>query len=260
MNVKPIIFAAPMVRALIEGRKTQTRRLVKPQPTVFEVAGGGECRLALMADEPTDPNSRLRIWKGGHDGRAGVLTMQTVPFAPGDLLYVRETWFEGWISRDGVVVDETDFHYRASEPDIEGVDDGDGYSKLNADGSPRSPWRSPLHMPRRASRLTLEVTGVKVERLQEIEGQHPSDSDAIAEGVRAIHHGDGAYYYSAFNTEPDPNNWCDPADAFRELWDSINGKRPDACWAASPWVVAVTFIVHQVNVDALLSERGQAES
>jgi len=84
-------------------------------------------------------------------------------------------------------------------------------------------WRPSIHMPRWASRITLRITDVRVERLQDIEGQHPSESDAIAEGVRAIHHGDGDYYYSAFRDVPHPKNWSDPADAFREVWNSING-------------------------------------
>lgn len=95
-------------------------------------------------------------------------------------------------------------------------------------------------MPRRWSRITLVITDVRVQRLQDIEGQHPSESDAIAEGVHAIHHGDGEYYYSAFRDEPNPKNWHDPADAFRELWDSINASRGFG-WDANPWVWALTF-------------------
>lgn len=101
-------------------------------------------------------------------------------------------------------------------------------------------------MPRRLSRLTLLVTDVRVQRLQDIEGQHRTESDAIAEGVNEIHHGDGEYYYSAFRDEPHSKNWCDPADAFKELWNSING--PDA-WDANPWVAAINFDVHHGNID-----------
>lgn len=103
-------------------------------------------------------------------------------------------------------------------------------------------------MPRWASRLTLIVEGARIEQLQALEGQHPLESDAIAEGVHRIHHGDGDYYYSAFRDEPHPRNWCDPADAFRELWDSLHTK-PGERWQDNPHVVALTFRVVRGNID-----------
>lgn len=169
-----------------------------------------------------------------------------VRFAVGDVLWVRETGCE--LDRDHrFVYGRREYAYAA---DMRPGSDSDGIRKEYG-----YKWKPSIHMPRWASRLTLKVTGVKVERLQDMEGQHPSDSDAIAEGVNAIHHGDGAYYYSAFRDHPDGQNYCDPADAFRELWDSINGA---GSWDSNPWIVAVTFTVHQQNVDAFLGGKAAA--
>ncbi len=127
--------------------------------------------------------------------------------------------------------------------------DDDPFMKFASDVT-----RPSIHMPRWASRLTLELTDVRVERLQDMEGQHPSESDAIAEGVNKIHHGDGAYYYSAFRNEPHPKNWCDPTDAFRELWEKLNGN---GSWDLNPWVWVLSFKVHHANVDAVLAQRAE---
>lgn len=79
---------------------------------------------------------------------------------------------------------------------------------------------------------------MRVERLQDGEGETAFESRYLAEGINRIHHGDGAYYYSAFRDEPHPQNWCDPFDAWRELWVSINGVES---WDANPWVWVVEF-------------------
>lgn len=227
MTDRPIIFSAPMVRALLEGRKTQTRRVAK----ITAIMGN---KVAI-----TSPDERLIELSEG-EFRAGICHYEStgslsgpyrLPAAVGDRLWVRETL------------------ERANGEAI-------GYP---ADGSwlPNEPWRwqrstlPSIHMPRWASRLTLFVTDVRVQRLQDMEGQHPSESDAIAEGVNKIHHGDGDYYYSAFRNEPHPKNWCDPTDAFRELWNGLHG--PDA-WDANPWVAALTFTVERRNIDAVDSD------
>lgn len=98
--------------------------------------------------------------------------------------------------------------------------------------------RPSIHMPRWASRILLEITAVRVERLQGGDGETAFESRYLAEGVNRIHHGDGEYYYSAFRNEPHPKNWCDPFDAWRELWVSINGIES---WEANPWVWVVEF-------------------
>lgn len=250
MQVKPILFSAPMIRAILREierpgtGKTQTRRRLKIKGhKTFSDFGPSD-----TAGYDWHFRDDCKLW---HDIRAAELRPR-LAYSVGDLLWVRETWCYGPIGRDGVVEDWSNYIYRATSPEVEGVDDGDGYAELNADGSIKSCWKPSIHMPRKASRLTLEVTGVRVERLQDMEGQHPSESDAIAEGVRAIHHGDGEYYYSAFRDQPDPKNWCDPTDAFRELWNTINGP---GSWEANPWVVAVSFKPHLINVDAFLAQQ-----
>lgn len=98
-------------------------------------------------------------------------------------------------------------------------------------------WKSKpsIHMPRWACRTVVEITEIRVERLQEI-----SEEDAKAEGVNRIAHGRDGYYYSAFRAEPSPDNWIDPVDAYRELWESIHGK---GSWERNDWVWAITFKV-----------------
>ena len=200
MADKQIIFSAPMVNALLDGRKTQTRRIL-----------------------PADSNGRVPCF---HDGkRSGsakpdlvIWPFTCAPYAPGDRLWCKETFQTGiWRGQD------TQVTYRAT---MEWPWDG--------------PWRSPIFMPRKLSRLTLIVTDVRVQRLQEIKGR-----DIIAEGVRCKGcHDVGVGGYSACR-----DGGCFGArNAFRDLWNSLHG--PDA-WGANPWVVALTFTVHRGNIDQM---------
>ena len=132
---------------------------------------------------------------------------------PGERLWVREAFRDARAALAGRVL------YRAS-------------------GDIACGWKPSIHMPRWASRLLLAITAVRVERLQDGEGETAFESRYLAEGINRIHHGDGAYYYSAFRDEPHPQNWCDPFDAWRELWVSINGVES---WDANPWVWVVEF-------------------
>jgi hypothetical protein len=175
---RPILFSGPMVRAILGGRKTQTRRVVKPQEHAEQWPACG-C---------ASPYGR-----------------------PGDRLWVRETWAPKQFE-DGV-------NYRAS---------GD----LLDTGHCR--WKPSIHMPRRASRILLEVTDVRVERLQRITGY-----DAMAEGIEGVTNdlGPGATVTTFRDYETDA--WDRAAyQSFRSLWRSING--PDS-WDADPWVWVVSF-------------------
>ncbi len=218
MTDRPIIFSAPMIRSLLEGRKSQTRRVLKPQPEGFETAPGVECDAGVFG-------GRIRL------GR--VITTQRAPYAPGDRLWVKETWRTnamwdacspsrlGQISRESGRVSVL-FEAGGSLP-----------NSVSAEDAGRT--RSPIHMPRWASRLTLLVTDVRVQRLKDI-----SEGDAIAEGA--------------------PRLWMDDMDKFHEggplsshrcgflgVWTHIYG--PDA-WDANPWVVAVSFETRRGNIDA----------
>ena len=200
MTDRPIIFSALMVRALLDGRKTQTRRVLgktRGRVNIFNA------EIAWADSYVMDP--------GNAEWRA-----RYTPYAPGDRLYVREA-IDKASDRDGVF-------YRAD------------YEAQHGDATGLG-WRPSIHMPRWASRLTLTVTEVRVQRLQEI-----SAGDSIAEGVecetctamgQSACHGRGCFA---------------SIDAYRTLWNSLHG--PDA-WATNPWVVAVSFTVQRGNIDQI---------
>ncbi len=193
MKERPILFNGEMVRAILDGRKTMTRRPVKPQPGPL---GIHPAMRVQMAENPP---------------------LGTI----GDRLWVRETWR----CHGG-----REYEYQKHQPSI----------RYRADAEPVeavcNEWTPSIHMPRWASRITLEITGVRVERVQEMEGMDAASSDALKEGVHRIHHEGGNYYYSAFRNQPDPKNWTDPCLAFKELWQSIYTN-----WDANPWVWVYEF-------------------
>ena len=195
MRERPIIFSAPMVRAILDGRKTVTRRVVKPQPS-----------SELLADF-----AEIRAMRGSNRTDAQMLSdCLSCPYgAPGDHLWLREAWqaLDG-NERARRILTEPDpsrgwIEYAATVPK--------GYE-------PPPRWRPSIHMPRWASRITLEVTGVRVERLQDI-----SEADAEAEGVRNSLHLQGGRF---------------ARDNFAHLWWTING---DGSWEANPFVWCVSF-------------------
>ena len=215
MRERPIIFSGEMVRAILDGRKTQTRRVVKPLPS-------------SMLDLPTGRQWPLRITKAWPDIEYTI----ACPYGHhGDRLWVRETW---------APMDALLFSSEQSPPqsiayraDRSAVIFGGDLVPRTADTRnlnwERVRWRPSIHMPRWASRITLEVTDVRVERVQDI-----SSADARAEGVER-----GA-------TCTDDNEWFYVAGkqhriaklAFAALWDSINGA---GAWSANPWVWVVEF-------------------
>lgn len=233
MTDRPIIFSAPMVQALLAGRKSQTRRLLKPQP-------------AYRDDVPTKLVWQVRKNSGifnFDDDQFRRHAPMLCPYAPGDRLYVREAhslhrahgqYFktpaedhgERWGPWSGLPI--------AVSPDKTRV----AYYREGFDRSGPPKWRPSIHMPRWASRITLTVTEVRVQRLQEI-----SEADAVAEGCEAT-----GWMPSYGN--PD-NAGCEesiPAtDAYASLWNSLHG--PEA-WDANPWVVAISFTVDRQNIDA----------
>lgn len=218
MSEKPILFSGPMVNAILSGRKTQTRRVIKPPlgPKAEWMRREGLCWMAngLLGDIP-------RIWWS---------KILYPKYDPGDRLWVRETWQPFIRSmRSGI-------RYKAGgEKNTLGDDfnslcellkrtGGDLQYKYGDWGDPspsevryRDDWRPSIHMPRWASRLTLEVTGVRVERLQEI-----GAADCVAEGLH-----------------PTMRNETPVKNRFQELWDSINGKTHP--WESNPWVWVYEF-------------------
>ena len=213
MTNRPIIFSAPMVKALIAGRKTMTRRLLKPQP-VQNSAG-------LWVWPPNWVKSIKRYGVAMQTDEAGfVQTLMDDParrigYATGDRLYVREAvCFDAqWDHCPPKIFHEGDAIFYVA----------DGLTKTRAWGDPFTPGRirPSIHMPRWASRLTLTVTDVRVERLMEL-----TEDDAIAEGINITDGLRASVMYAS-------------------LWDELNAKRGFP-WSNNPWIVALTFRV-QLN-------------
>lgn len=244
MSDRPILFSGPMVQAILREisapgtGKTQTRRVLKPQPRI--------------RPEIVEPTERGQPYWAVFDGDQEAHTV-SVPFQTGDRLWVREHWRT--LGRlDHLSPAEIQLPY----PDLHFV--ADGAAPEWAPSSTGGRHRQAMHMPRWASRITLEVTDVRVQRLQEI-----SEADALAEGVPECLEGglgDEAYcnrcrgegVHGALGQgggvfEVDCSD-CDTAiKKFRTLWDSLNADR--APWASNPWVVAVTFRPHLTNIDQM---------
>jgi hypothetical protein len=209
---RPILFSSLMIRALLAGTKTQTRRLVKPQPS-------GDAVEAAIIDGGAGDG--VWCWLAGADMNdvSGVLGEFRCPYGvPGDRLWVRETW------RASLAFDLTKPSEIPSSFPI-GYEAGGGNLPTFNEGK----LRPGMFMPRWASRITLEITDARVQPVQEI-----SEADAIAEGVEPV--GDRWRDYDA---APRPDGFADPRKSFRALWQSINAKR--APWASNPWVWVLTF-------------------
>ena len=230
MTERPILFSGPMVRAILDGRKTQTRRVLKPQPRLFEIDDKGTpCQVGVLQVQGRAYN-QLTL---GSD-KAGVIPSEPRLHSVGDTLWVRENWNIFMCSRDAEVswplktIPKTDPSKDEDEDGSQRHNIALDYAATSKEGGP---WRPSIHMPRWASRVILMVTGVKVERLQNI-----SEADAIAEGILAHE-----------PTQDDPAEYAaaegrliynDPREAFCDLWTSINGADS---WKANPWVVAYSF-------------------
>lgn len=197
MRERPILFSAPMVRAILEGRKTQTRRVFQPERMTWTADGRYQThamrfgRMIETGSGPFHPNDWLHYCPYGQ---------------PGDRLWVRETWglddTRGWTEDVPV--------YRADE---------------SSEHRTRR-WRPSIHMPRWASRIDLEVTGVRVERLQDI-----GDDDCWAEAPPGLSY--PIRSPSDFAVTEGGRQRC-----YQRLWESINGP---GSWEANPWVWCVEF-------------------
>ena len=224
-EARPILFSAPMVRAILDGRKTQTRRICKPQPysNGFHFDG----RDIQCHNDYLPPSAMLmEVGRGRNKYTTSNYEGWAVdcPYgAPGDRLWVRESLRPTRCDRGYIV----DWHYAADGakvprcPDLKPqFNDGMAFAHLARAGVPS------IHMPRWASRITLEITDVRVERLQEI-----SEDDCVAEGVNqrwtCISPGAGSYAHEN-----------DVRDDYRSLWERINGADS---WDANPWVWCVSF-------------------
>jgi hypothetical protein len=212
---RPILFSAPMVRAILEGRKTQTRRIVKLPPAARDLLGGDVERAVIEYGGGKAPGyAGLGAYVADHEYRDEGSVFVPCPYgAPGDRLWVRETFTAE--RRENMPPDQRILVvYRAS------CEDG-FFELVEPSGLLHSArvvrWKPSIFMPREWSRITLEVSGVRVERLCSI-----SEVDAKAEGVAPDGVNDGEQHRSAF---------C-------ALWHQINGAES---WLANPWVWVVEF-------------------
>ena len=204
---RPILFSGPMVRAILDGRKTQTRRIVKAKDS-----DSSRCiTLPMLMKNVNEWRLQDGRWFGidGYD----TLVFCDCPYGHvGDRLWVRENWREcgSGQRQDGKIPSTPVPVVYAADDDAEG------------------PWRPSIFMPRWASRITLELVSIRIERLREI-----SHEDATAEGIERS--GKGWKDYGG-NTQ----QWMSPATSFQTLWMSINGHEN---WSANPWVWVVGFKV-----------------
>lgn len=187
VHERPILFRGPMVRAILDGRKTQTRRPINPQPQ----------RFGFLVKENDE--------------------LQACPYgAPGDLLWVRETWQMFRVYEDtwngGYEADLWDGPIPRERPNH-------AWITYAADDPGGRPWRPSIHMPRWASRITLRVTGAWIERLCEV-----TTADAESEGFSPI------YYGSAVSA----------IEPFADAWNAMYSKR-GLGWSDNPWVWVVEF-------------------
>ncbi|WP_321933421.1 hypothetical protein [Burkholderia cenocepacia] len=223
MIERPILFSGAMVRAILEGRKTQTRRVIRCQPPE-DVAPISVSRYhPTVVDRHGDEVPGKEIFgASSDDGEWGCKS----PFGePGDRLWVRETCRADELGSglDGVryLADDA---FRKIEDSLLAAE---RWLDLNAYRGREGATVPAIHMPRWASRITLEITGVRAERLQSI-----SESDARDEGVTIADHHMRGYSAGAFRPPS--------IRAFHDLWDSLNAARGYG-WDVNPWVWVVEF-------------------
>jgi len=196
MKERLISFSSEMVRAILDGRKTQTRRIIQPQPKVVH---GSHSDGSITTE---------RIFRSG-DQRIHC------PYGKqGDRLWVKETW-RAYERKDGLDV----IQYRAGGR-FQPIENNENAANLwlSARGCHGDEWRSSRFMPRWASRINLEITDIRVQRVQEI-----SEEDAIAEGIEIVR-----------------GPILRPGEAFSVLWDSINEKKGYG-WGMNPYVWVIEF-------------------
>ncbi len=224
--MKPILFKSDMVRAILEGRKTETRRIFKKQPTgLFQ-------RIAHTLGYPASLG-----WLRAGFGEKEDPNFYKCPYGRvGDRLWVRETVCiapRNWAPPDQCISDDDGYYhfvkYRATDPDEDVMRD----YKLK--------WTPSIFMPRWASRIILEITEISVERVKDI-----TDTGCVNEGL--IQDWDGSHHWYQFPEGHKEFNSAsqNPKYAFRLLWDSINEKRGYS-WQSNPWGWVIKFKLIEVK-------------
>lgn len=223
MAIKPILFNTEMVRAILDGRKSCTRRLVKPQPDEKHTY-----QLGFVTDSTEKRD--IGCFGFGIDEYGGSVQYAKPPYQPGDILYVRETW-QCWRAHRYEAT--ADIRFRAGGDDVRlqfANGNTDSVNRLDYDTfvhkwfCHNGEWKPSIHMPKEAARIWLKVTNVRVERLQEI------TSEQIGrEGVEVEY--------------PHVLNGEEKRYAFSTIWNSTIKKSDIDCygWDANPWVWVIEF-------------------
>lgn len=233
----PMLFSAPLVRALLDGRKTQTRRVMKVQP------------ISYVQGTPVHPEKHEKPYLDAYCGKKKTLlnprgmsrdwcwwttddrcgpAIECAPCAPGDLIWVREAWARVGDNDDAIhacpnLMTHAYFKADSVQPEV-------------------LRWRPSSQMPRWASRLTLRVTDVRAQRLQDI-----SEEDARTEGVMPNTFGRHTLWSGRENERPTLRT---ARSAFIEhIWDDLYREDEEKSSAANPWVWAISFDVIRKNVD-----------
>ncbi len=241
MKERPILFSAPMVRAILDGSKTQTRRICKPAEAHALSYVAGIQDPSYIGQRPLEITSFS--WFGDEEGDVQF----RCPYGkPGDRLWVRETWSLDMLGAYGTSkgYDSTyEVAYRADDAEREiRVLPGEPDPYVKMYDSQRGDWRPSIHLPRWASRIQLEITGVRVERLMNL-----SEVDALAEGITAVRTPawDAVHFPEWLRQFDDacaagekPPIGPLPSQAFGKLWEEINGS---GSWAKNPWVWVAEF-------------------
>jgi hypothetical protein len=205
-KIHPMLFSTPMVKAILEGRKTQTRRIVKYKKEIVNPQVG-------FSAFTNNGNFAVRgIHKNGQFGES----FFKVPINIGDVIWVRETWQETtWVHPSN---SEYGYIYKASENGTEWSENSENWK-----------WKPSLFMPKNACRLFLEVLDVRIEKLNEI-----SENDAIEEGIEFS----SEFGYKLYSKNSFFSKHLSATDSYMSLWESINGKDS---WKENPFVWVYTF-------------------
>lgn len=194
MKERPIIFSTPMVQAILYGQKTMTRRIIKPQPD--------DSGLWNDTLHPRSVISDLQGWNGAVESTGESKEFKCPYGQPGDILWVRETFFDCEKYREAPLFMNSDRYL----------------FKANSDFIGCHKWKPSIHMPREAARIFLQVKDITVERLQDITGV-----DALMEGMQ-------------WNSQD-----LRPIRDFQNLWNKIHGLTGPGSWDANPWVWVIKF-------------------
>ena len=224
MKYIPILYSTLMVQALLAGRKTMTRRVIKPQPTPEYFKIGGEwpqhqvvcsfedAQMTILRHPKTERAVDINDAKSIYGGKG-------CPYGKvGDVLWVRERF-----------IPNADFMSRKEHPFLFYTDVKPEYVKAKL-----WKWKPSIFMPKEACRIFLKITDIRVERLQDI-----SEEDAIAEGVEKLYKdtsASGLPYYKEY--AKDGGAFTSAYRSFCSLWESINGKDS---WHANPWIWVIKF-------------------